>query len=146
MSMKTTMFTLLSLTLLSFTSCGPSAAEQAAAEKQKMDSTVKATEEATKNKIETKLGLENSIKKATEEKEMLEAQLSDTKGELAAANDKLNSIKEFQFGRSQVEREQQIKDQTIYIDDLEKQITDIESKIAEAKESIRDAKIELKNY
>lgn len=155
--MKKIIFTLSTLGLLAIISCGPSAEEKAAAEKRKADSTAtaikqqmdsiaKATEQATKLKMETKLALQDSIKNTTMNKEYMEMELSEAKADLEAAKDGMGKIKEWQLGRTPAEREQQIKNQTYKIDGLEKQIENLKTDIRTAKQKIIDFETELKKY
>lgn len=140
--MKKTIYSFAILSLLVIISCGPSAEEKVAIEKAKMDSIAN----ATKQKMETKLALQDSLKWTRSNKGMMEMQLTETKGELAAAKDRMGLIKEFQLGRTQSERGQQIKNQTILIDSLEKQIRNLEITIQATEQKIRNVETELKNY
>lgn len=144
--MKTTLLFITTLSVMTLSSCRPSAEEKAATEKAKMDSIAKATELATKQKIKMKLALQDSIETATAEKEFMETLLTDTKGELASAKDKMGSINKFHFGRTRSEREAQIKNQTMLIDNLEKQITNLEKSITQTEEKIKRFETEIKNY
>jgi len=132
----------LTVALFGLLSCGQSAEEKVAAEKHKMDSTAA----ATKQQMETKLALQDSIKQTTSNKEMMEMQLTNAKGDLAAANDKMGKIKEWQFGRTPGEREQQVKGQTMLIDELGNNIKNLETAIQTAAQKIKDFETELKKY
>ena len=80
--MKTITLTIATLGLLTLMSCGQSAEEKAAAEKHKMDSVAT----ATKEQMNAKLALQNSIKTTTANKQMMELQLTNAKGDLAASS------------------------------------------------------------
>lgn len=108
--------------MLTLFSCGPSAEEIAAKEKSKMDSIAKVTEVNTRLQIEKEKALQDSIAQAEASaamnKEMQEANtanlkqsLSDANTELRLAKEKLSRIKEFTFGRTASEKEQQITQQ-----------------------------------
>ena len=128
------------------TSCGPSAQEKAATEKAKMDSVIKATEAASKQKMETQQLIEDSIKKASNFKEAMGNRLVSKKADLEVAKDKMNKIKEFHFGRTSVEREQQIKYQVVVIDSCEKEIERLNNNIIILNRKIEDLNTELIKY
>jgi len=143
--------------LITFISCGQSAEEKAAREKavadsiavvqkMKIDSVAKATEEATKHKIEMKLAIQDSIKNTTADMEIVKMQLANAKGDLEAASDQMGTIKQWQFGRSQDEREVQIKNQTMLIDNLENNIKDLQTSILTAEEKIKNFEADVKKY
>jgi hypothetical protein len=127
-------------------SCGQSAEEKAAKEKARTDSIVKATEEATRNKIEMAQSLKDSISKGTNVLNMLEKRLVAEKADLEVAKDRLVKIKEFHFGRTAAEREQQIKNQIVAIDEIEKTIESLDSKITLVNQKIEQLKVELQAY
>ncbi len=54
-----------------------------------------------------------------------------TTAELAAANDRLAQVGEFQFGRSVTERENQIKNATIEVESLKNSIASINRKLGQ---------------
>jgi len=90
-----------------------------------------------KLKMESKLSLQDSVKTNNNLKLRYEQALSDAKGELEVAKDRLARIEQWKFGRTPSEREEQIKEQTISIGNIEKYIGKlqngipiIESKIA----------------
>jgi hypothetical protein len=124
-------------------SCGPSTEEKAAIEKAKMDSVIKATEEATKHKIESISLIEDSVKLAVSYKEILENRLLSKKGDLEVAKDKMNKIKEFHFGRTSSEKELQIKNQVAVIDGYEKEIEKLNDSIFKISKKIEDLKEKL---
>lgn len=118
----TTVITIMSLGLtVMLLSCGPS------------EETIK---QKTKQNMETKLALQDSIKIVKDRKTQYENVLSDAKGELEVAKDKLSRIKEWQFGRSNSEREEQIRNQTKVIDELEKYIEGLKKAIPQIEEEI----------
>ena len=115
--------------MLTFFSCGPSAEELAAKEKLKMDSIAKVTEINIRLQIAEEKTLQDSIaafeavaaetaaaeamNNAVEEvhNENLKQSLSDANTELRLAKEKLSRIKEYTFGRTASEKEQQITKQ-----------------------------------
>jgi len=130
-------------------SCGPSAEELAAQKQQQIareDSIKNVTEKETKRKIEAKLAIQNYLERAANTLSSLKSELIETKGNLDAANDKMASIKEFQFGRTQAEREQQIKYQSMTISSFEERINEIEAKISETEMEIDKQKRALQNF
>ena len=151
--MKAFTILIMAIGIMSILSCGPSAEEKAATEKAKADSLVlvektkmDSTAKATEQKIETKLALKDSVKKVMNDIEVMDYQLTDAKGELAAATDKLNSIKEFEIGRALADREKQIKNQTIIIDELEKKIEKLQNAIQQSEDQIKRFQTDLKIY
>ena len=123
-------------------SCGPNAKEKAAAEKIKMDSIAQATQQ----KMEAKFALKESIKTATTDIQNMEVELTETKANLEVAKDGMGKIKEWQLGRTPQEREQQIKDQSYKIDELEKYVESLKSTIQTTKQKINGLEIELAKY
>ena len=123
-------------------SCGPNAKEKAAAEKIKMDSIAQATQQ----KMEAKFALKESIKTATTDIQNMEVELTETKANLEVAKDGMGKIKEWQLGRTPQEREQQIKDQSYKIDELEKYVESLKSTIQTTKQKINGLENELAKY
>jgi hypothetical protein len=144
--MKTKILIVTVFVIFFFSACGPSKEEQAAAEKEKMDSIVKVTEAAVKFKFEMRLSLLDSIKMVKSENKYLENQITEYKGNLAVAIDRMAAIKEFQFGRTPDEREQQIRNQTILIDRIQKHISNQENEILSKEERLLTFVAELKKY
>lgn len=128
--------------LFILSSCGPSAptaAEIAAKEKAKQDSITiadyKAADE-TANKAAKEQAVQDSIHiadalaaDAAAVKEQLEQYLIELKAELEAEESAMSRIKEYQFGRAQWEKEEQIKKQSIKIQTLGKNIKDTEKQL-----------------
>lgn len=145
----TSMKTLIMISFLGLsipTACGPSAEERAKLQKAREDSIRVATENATKQRLEMKLALNDSIKNLESMKEALENRLTFLKGELEVAKDKMTSIKEVQFLRTPGEREQQIRSQALIIDQLEKEIEELPGKIQLTGNKITQTKADLKKY
>ena len=65
-------------------------------------------------------------------------------GDLEAAKDKLGTIKEFQFLRTDAERQQQIKDQTVIIMSLENDLGPVQERILNTQEKIDGWRIDLR--
>ncbi|CAN5861435.1 hypothetical protein BH11BAC7_BH11BAC7_35190 [soil metagenome] len=144
--MKSITATIVLTGMIFFNSCGPTAEEKMIAEKRKIDSITVVTEQATKIKIETKIAYEDSIQIANGQKEQFEQFLSEAKGDLAAAEDKLVTIKGFQFLRSASTRESQIRNQTIVIDNLEKQMRSLQKSLNIIEKNIEYYKEQKRNY
>jgi len=117
-----------------------------AIEKTKIDSIVNITKQTTTNKIEMKFALQDSINRTITYKDTLEIHLTNTKGDLAVANDEMKYIKDFHFNRTHEEKEHQIKKQTILIDKLEKKIENLKTAIQIAEANIKKFNLELKKY
>jgi hypothetical protein len=115
-----TIFCFAATALLLF-SCGPSEEERARLQKSREDSINK-----SKSALEAATNL-LIIKKA----------------DLVASSDKLNSIKQPQFLRTANEREQQIRNQVIVIQNLERDIKRLDNSIATEHRRISRLKNEL---
>lgn len=116
--MKTISSLLVSLLIVTIISCGPSAQEKAAAEKVRMDSIA----DATKKAMEAKQSLEVQLDK-------FNTDLMQTKADLDVAKNEMNKIQEFQFMRTADERQQQVHDQSIRIQTLEKNVSILENNV-----------------
>jgi len=140
--MKHTFLILISF-LFILSACGPSveekAAEIAAKEKAKQDSITiadyRAADEAA-NKTAKEKAIQDSIRmvdslaaNAAVMKEQLEQYLIELKAELEAEESAMSRIKEYQFGRPQWQKEEQIKNQSVKIQTLGKNIKDTEKQI-----------------
>lgn len=100
-------------------SCGPTAEQKAAAEKAKADSIAMATQTA----METKRSLEAEI-------EGMNNRLMAKRADLDVAKSQMGKIQEFQFLRTESEKEQQVHDQSIKIQTIEQEIAATEQDIA----------------
>jgi vacuolar-type H+-ATPase subunit D/Vma8 len=140
--MKKVTSILSTIILIALISCGPNAKEKAAAEKIKMDSIA----QATKQKMESKFALKESIETAATDIQNMEVELTETKANLEVAKDGMGKIKEWQLGRTPQEREQQIKDQSYKIDELEKYVENLKSTIQTTKQKINGLEKELAKY
>lgn len=134
------LFCLLFFAIVLFISCGPNAQEKAIQQKIHDDSVAL----ATRNKIQEKKQLEQNIISVKDAIEQLKDALTEAKAESFAALDKMSVIKEWQFGRSSSEREQQVKAQEILIDKATRKITEIEDAIVDAESSKENLQLELK--
>jgi len=137
---------ILPLILITLFACEPSAEEKAKIQKEREDSIRIATESATRLRLEKKLSLTEELKNAEATKEGQENQLTYLKGELEVQKDKLNSIKQVQFLRTPEEREQQIRQQVMTIEQAEKDITNLQDEIVKTGQRINDLKRELRDY
>jgi len=137
---------ILPLILITLFACGPSAEEKAKIQKEREDSIRIATESATRLRLEKKLSLTEELKNAEATKEGQENQFTYLKGELEVQKDKLNSIKQVQFLRTPEEREQQIRQQVMTIEQAEKDITNLQDEIVKTGQRINDLKRELRDY
>lgn len=113
---KISQFLFFSLLIIS---CGQSAQEKARIEKATqsvLDSMAAPAAAAEKAKSQADL----QAKKDT---------LANAKADLAVANDKMGTIKQFQIGRPTSEKEKQIREQTLVIEHLKTKIEDLEKVI-----------------
>ena len=121
--MKKQILSILTIALvLAFASCGPNQAELQAKEKAKMDSVSKAAEEAliAKQKADS---ITASEKMAAEmEATMQNENCKELRAQLAAAEDKVNELKQFKLLRTPAEKEQQLTDQYRLIEELKDQL------------------------
>jgi len=123
------------LLLIGLAACGPNAEEQAAIERHKMDSIATVTKQA----MEQKAQLEAEIEGASN-------RLIAFKADLEVAKSDMNRIQEFQFLRTGDERNQQIHDKSIEIQNLEKEIANTEQTILENKNRLEVVKLVLSNH
>ncbi len=125
---KMNFFLLVAILLFSL-ACGQSEEQKKIIEKQKQDSIVKATEKSVYDRIEADKRKTDSIQTAkrdsqarSAEKLKIEQQISNSITGLRLAKEKLNSIKEFQIGRTKAEKEAQIAAQYTVIQSWEDQL------------------------
>lgn len=120
-------------------SCGPSREEREQAQRLREDS--------IRNSVVEKFArierLKDSLASAEISLRSASSRLIDTRAELEAARDKLVRIKQFQFLRTGDEREQQIKDQTIVIENLEMEVRRLATGVDDGEATIRKLKNNL---
>jgi predicted nucleic acid-binding Zn-ribbon protein len=133
------------LSCLALMSC-VSEAERQAEEFRKIDSTAKATTAALEAKAAARAALQDSIARMKSQYETWEYQLSQAKADLAAAEDAMSRIKEFQFLRLASTRAKEIRSQALEIDALEKQVATLETNIRITQKSIERCTGALANY
>lgn len=131
-----------------FSACGSSKEEEQARLKAAQDSVTNATKlamdsvaYATKNAVENDFRIKDSTEKANQNKLMMEKTFADSvtymkrilkselierKAKLAAQEENLSKIKEFQIGRSTSERVKQVEDQSLLIEKNKARIVEIE--------------------
>jgi hypothetical protein len=131
--------------LFVFISCGPNAQEIARLQKAREDSIRLAVENATKIKLERIAALQGIISDLTSQREGLQNRLVLLKAELEVAKDKMNSIKQVQFLRTPAEREQQIRNQSTIIQNLELEIEGVPTRIGVIVHDMEVAVQELKD-
>ncbi|MBT1696178.1 hypothetical protein KK083_04790 [Fulvivirgaceae bacterium PWU4] len=115
--------------------CGPSEKEkalQAAREKAKQDSLIKAVQLTTQRLFERKLLLQDSISVITAQLDGMKNRAMVIRADLEAAKDKLEMIKQPQFLRTPSEREAQIRSQNIRISMLENEIIELQATAQQA--------------
>ncbi len=116
-------------------SCGPSAAEQAEVQKRRDDS--------IKTAVERKYAAEAQLKDANKQLERLKDFFKSATASLEAETDRMSKIKEWQLGRTTNEREEQIKRQSILIQNIEENISKIRKKINEVDRHIEILKTQI---
>ena len=98
-----------------------------------MDSVARITEELTRLKVADEQRIADSIAAENEanlqNKAKYKIALADAKTALLLAKEKLSSIKEFQLGRLDWEKEKQIEDQYKVIQSCEMEVDRIQSKL-----------------
>jgi biotin synthase-related radical SAM superfamily protein len=132
--------------LILLTACGSNKEELEKAQKAREDSIRSATESATLLKVEMIMKLADSIKKYEAQRQVLEDQLTQLKVELNVAIDKMETIKDIQLLRTPSEREEQIRNQSIVINQIEKEINKIPLQIQGTIMKINEFKSEIKKY
>jgi hypothetical protein len=130
---------------LSF-SCSPNAAQREAAQKAREDSIRSAIEKATRIRIEKIHSLKDLLSQTESDKEGLDNRLTILKAELEVSKDKLTTIKQYQFLRTSSEREDQVRNQILVVDQLEKEINTLLSEVLLREEIIQKTKSDLKEY
>ena len=121
----------LSLIFLCFIwSCGPSDAEKKA-ERERIEAEVK-------KKLESKMKIEETIATLKKSAEQTQNTIIETKAQLEVEKDRLAEIKVPQFLRSQSERESQIKNQMIRIQNMELELEELYRKKRKIGEDIQD--------
>ncbi len=140
------LFIFTALIALSTFSCGPSAEEKAKVEQAKADSIKAATEDAMKQKFAVKEALQSKLQNATSYLEKLNEQLVNTKASLDVANSDMDKIKEFHVMRTNSEREEQVRAQSIKIQSIQSNISNIEQTISNQQASIAQIKADLEQY
>jgi hypothetical protein len=130
--MNTIKSLIISSATITLLSCGPSA-----------ETIKQETKEATEHNMEIKVSLQDSIKTIEALKIKCQKAFSDSKAQLEVEKDKLARIEEWKFGRTESERENQIKNQTRVVNDLSDYIIELENSIPKADEKIKQLREEL---
>ena len=128
----------LSLSLLQFSSCGPSAEEKAQMQQQHDDS--------IKSVVEHKYAIQNEFKDDSQKLINLHSQLENEKASLEVENAKMNDVKGFKFLRTENEKEQQIKNQSLKIQSIQDNIIALEQNITQMQDKISSLKSEMQSY
>lgn len=128
----------LSIIIAQLYSCGPSAAEVQQMQKHRDDS--------VKNAVERKFTAESQLKDANVQLSNMQKALEIAKANLEAETDRMGKIKEWQIGRSTDEREQQIKNQSLNIQNIQDNISAIQQKINQTEDRIVALKNELQKF
>ena len=139
-----------------FIACGPNAEEKAAMEKHKQDSidNVQAMEKArmdsvaalAKNQEDKKNSLQNELAGLKQKRPMIESAIMQAKADLAAAYSKMQSIQNFHFGRSADQKAEEIRQQTLAIENWQKRIQDMQQTMEDCDKRIKNSELELQKY
>ena len=127
--------------VLLLSACGPSEAEQELSlikHQLKIDSVDRLIEEK-------RLMITDSIQNVGTTIREMESGLIRAKAELATAQDRLQRVSQFQLGRSRGEREEQIRQTTIAIEEIKKWIDETEGHIASWKEHEESLRAQVRN-
>lgn len=125
-----------------FSACGPSK-EELQQQQQAHDDSVKV---ATEQRMQAKHDLEIAIMELENQIDKLKSELISGNSELEVAEDRLDRIKEWQFGRTPDEREEQIRNQMTLIQNLEDALNSHKTSITESEERLASLKVELQSY
>ena len=118
--------------------------ERAQAEqKQREDSIRIATENAVRQRLDRIQQLKDSLTSVEAEHDGFSNRLIIFKADLEAAQDKLGTIRQYQLLRTPNEREEQIRNQTIVIEQIEQEVEAISAKINLCEEAARNIRAEL---
>lgn len=85
------------------------------------------------------MAMQDSLKRLRIQKDDYENQIVSYNATLEMEKDKMNRIKEFQLLRTSEERDQQIKDQSMLIQKIEKDINTLKNNLSITEEGILDA-------
>ncbi len=94
---------------------------------------------------EKRLMITDSIQNVGTTIREMESGLISAKAELATAQDHLQHVSQFQFGRTRSEREEQIRETTITIEEMKKWIDETEGNIASWKEHEESLRAQVRN-
>ncbi len=125
---------IITIALFCFISCGPSKMEQQIAQAEQMaiiDSTAKATEEAVLQKVADEKRIAEALLELKMKKNQLRHQIASTRTQLRIAIEKLESIKQFKFGRSSSTKEREVNEQLKVIQLLEEEVNSLETELTE---------------
>ena len=128
---------------ISFSSCGPNAQEKAAQQKAHDDSVSVSTAAQTKSREDRRHGLQDDIQKGTEMKAQLESNLMNAKAQLDVEHSKMNSIQSYQLLRTADEKAEQVRQQSLVIQNLENNIQNLQTNITELANKLKEAEVEL---
>jgi len=128
---------------LIFGACGQSASEKAQLQIIHDDSVKNAVAQALQQKYATKEALKDSIQTLTPQLSAFSNRMELLKANLEVANDEMNKIKEFHFGRTDAEREAEIRDQSLKIQNIEREASELNNKLNQGKTQLAEYNSEL---
>lgn len=126
--------------------CGESAQQRAERERRHDDSVKAAAMAEAQQRYEHIQDLKSQIEGTKNRIGALKRSLQQAKAEMEVAVDKLSRIKEFHFGRAPSEREDQIRDQTLYIQQLGDQINSLKEQLIEGEQKSEKLAQELTTW
>ncbi|HZY79288.1 MAG TPA: hypothetical protein VFE50_07190 [Cyclobacteriaceae bacterium] len=119
-------------------SCGPSKEEAEKLSRAREDSIRVATEKATTLRLTSISRLQDSIRQSEATIEAANNRLIVRRADLVASTDRLSTIKTYQFLRTAEQREQQIRDQMILIQNLEQEVKELAFRVEVERNRIMD--------
>lgn len=131
--------TLLLVCTLGLLGCGPSKEEQEAGKRRLQDS----LQNVVVSKVARISLLKDSISYTLNFIERAKSRLVISNADLAASHDKLSQIKQPQFLRTLEEREEQVRNQTIVIQNLENEGKKLARQIDQAQSAVANLRTEL---
>jgi len=134
---------LTSSSLLIVSSCGQTASEKAQTQANHDDSLKNAVEQNIKQQYAAKEVVQNSIRTLNSQLNAFNSRIELLNANLEVANDEMSKIKEFHFGRTDGEREEQIRNQSLKIQNLEDEISDLNNKINQSNAQLAEYNSEL---
>jgi len=120
-----TRYTTIIILLAFISSCGPSAEEQAATQKHRDDSIAVSVQQ----RLQAKMDIQSRIAQ-------VKNAITNLNADLAAAKDRMIQIQDFHFLRTNSEREEQVKNQSIKIQRIEEKIEKLNDDLSSSENTL----------